>query len=78
MAPMTAALSQVAAGLGAKADALSEQLELVAAAAEAQYCTPAVFTPSASVAGWAGRLCHVVCRAAQGAAVLPEHGADGG
>jgi hypothetical protein len=46
MAPVKAGLSSLHASLDKQYAALNEQLEVVLAAAEAEYCTPATFTPS--------------------------------
>ncbi len=43
---MMEGFGQVAQALGIRYEALSGQVETAMAAAEAQYCTPATFTPS--------------------------------
>ena len=47
MAPLKTGLTSLHASLDKQYAALNEQLEVVLAAAEAEYCTPATFTPSA-------------------------------
>ena len=46
MAPISASVDQLHAALNTKYAAVAEELETVVAAAEAQYCTPASFSPS--------------------------------